>query len=96
MAVTERAPRARALAPALGDRMIGAEFLGKPVVVRELLPQDLKVEIEQLTRAQACKAARYLGKSHKVTYPELAAWLDRHYDAPVRGWLRKRFLAHTN
>ena len=52
---------ARALAPALGDRMIAAEFLGKPVVVRELLPQDLKIEIEQLTRRQACKAARYLG-----------------------------------
>jgi uncharacterized protein (DUF2252 family) len=52
---------ARALAPALGDRMIAAEFLGKPVVVRELLPQDLKVEIDRLTRRQACKAARYLG-----------------------------------
>ena len=52
---------ARALAPALGDRMIAAEFLGRPVVVRELLPQDLKIEIEQLTRRQACKAARYLG-----------------------------------
>jgi uncharacterized protein (DUF2252 family) len=52
---------ARALAPALGDRMIAAEFLGKPVVVRELLPQDLKVEIDRLTRSQACKAARYLG-----------------------------------
>jgi uncharacterized protein (DUF2252 family) len=52
---------ARALAPALGDRMIAAEFLGKPVVVRELLPQDLKVEIDRLTRLQACKAARYLG-----------------------------------
>jgi uncharacterized protein (DUF2252 family) len=45
---------ARALAPALGDRMIAAE-------VRELLPQDLKVEIDRLTRSQACKAARYLG-----------------------------------
>jgi uncharacterized protein (DUF2252 family) len=52
---------ARALAPALGDRMIAANFLGKPVVVRELLPQDLKLEIDRLTRTQACKAARYLG-----------------------------------
>lgn len=52
---------ARALSPALGDRMIAAEFLGKPVIVRELLPQDLKIEIEQLTQSQACKAARYLG-----------------------------------
>ena len=54
---------ARALAPALGDRMIAAEFLGKPVVIRELLPQDLKVEIEQLTQTQAAKAARYLGNA---------------------------------
>ncbi len=52
---------ARALAPALGNRMIAADLLGKPVIVRELLPQDLKVEIEQLTRGQARKAARYLG-----------------------------------
>lgn len=54
---------ARALAPALGDRMIPAEFLGKQVVIRELLPQDLKVEIEQLTQTQASKAARYLGNA---------------------------------
>ncbi|MFI5033280.1 MAG: DUF2252 family protein [Reyranellales bacterium] len=52
---------ARALSPALGNRMIAASFLGKPVVVRELLPQDLKLEIDRLTRAQACKAARFLG-----------------------------------
>jgi len=54
---------ARALAPALGNRMIAAEFMGKPVVIRELLPQDLKVEIEQLTQSQAGKAARYLGNA---------------------------------
>ena len=52
---------ARALAPALGNRMISAQFLGKPVVIRELLPQDLKLELDQLTRNQACKAARFLG-----------------------------------
>jgi uncharacterized protein (DUF2252 family) len=52
---------ARALAPPLGNRMIAARFLDKPVIIRELLPQDLKLEIDQLTRSQACKAARYLG-----------------------------------
>jgi hypothetical protein len=31
---------ARALVPALGNRMIAAEFMGKPVIIRELLPQD--------------------------------------------------------
>jgi uncharacterized protein (DUF2252 family) len=68
---------ARALAPALGDRMIAAEFLGKPVVVRELLPQDLKVEIEQLTRAQACKAARYLGNVVGIAHARQMAAADR-------------------
>jgi uncharacterized protein (DUF2252 family) len=52
---------ARALSPALGNRMIAAEFLGRPVIIRELLPQDLKIEMEQLKQNQASKAARYLG-----------------------------------
>jgi uncharacterized protein (DUF2252 family) len=68
---------ARALAPALGDRMIAAEFLGKPVIVRELLPQDLKVEIEQLTRAQACKAARYLGNVVGIAHARQMTAADR-------------------
>jgi uncharacterized protein (DUF2252 family) len=59
---------ARALAPALGNRMIAARFLDKPVVIRELLPQDLKVEIDQLTRSQACKAARYLGNAVGIAH----------------------------
>lgn len=51
----------RALSPYLGERMIAAEIGATPVVVRELMPQDLKLEIERLTRAEANKAARYLG-----------------------------------
>ena len=90
---------ARALAPALGERMFAAEFLGKPVVVRKLLPQDLKVEIEQLTRNQACKAARYLGNvvgtahAHQMKGPERWQWKktlhehrSRDLDAPHWVW----------
>lgn len=59
---------ARALSPYLGDRMIAARLLGKSVFIRELTPQDLKLEIEQFTQPQAAKAARYLayvvGKAH--------------------------------
>ena len=59
---------ARALAPYLGQRMLAAQLSGKPVVVRELLPQDLKLEIDQLTHAEALHAARYLatvvGEAH--------------------------------
>jgi uncharacterized protein (DUF2252 family) len=90
---------ARALAPALGDRMIAAELLGKPVIVRELLPQDLKVEIEQLTQRQASKAARYLGNvvglahARQMTQQQRQAWkqlLQQHrsagLDAPPWLW----------
>src|ERR1700730_6000617 len=59
---------ARHLSPALGERMIAARLLDKPVFLRELLPQDLKLEIPQLTREEAMKAARYLaivvGEAH--------------------------------
>lgn len=49
-----------ALAPNLGERMIPAQVLGKPVVMRELAPQDLKIEVEQFSRRQAVAAASYL------------------------------------
>ena len=59
---------ARALSPNLGERMMAADFLDRPVVLRELMPEDLKLEIEQFSREQAVKAARYLafvvGKAH--------------------------------
>ena len=51
---------ARHLSPALGDRMRSASLLDKPVIIRELLPQDLKLEIEHLDREEAIKAARFL------------------------------------
>jgi uncharacterized protein (DUF2252 family) len=59
---------ARHLSPALGERMIAAHLFDRPVFIRELLPQDLKLEIGQVTREEAVKAARYLamtvGKVH--------------------------------
>ncbi|WP_363352499.1 DUF2252 family protein [Methylocystis echinoides] len=51
---------ARRLAPYLGERMRAATFLGKPIVARELRPQDLKLEIETLSLEEATTAARYL------------------------------------
>ncbi len=51
---------AQHLAPALGERMAAASLLQRPVFVRELLPQDLKLEIEHIGRSQALKAARFL------------------------------------
>jgi uncharacterized protein (DUF2252 family) len=59
---------ARALSPNLGDRMASAELMDRPVIVRELMPEDMKLEIEQFSRAQARGAARYLafvvGRAH--------------------------------
>ncbi len=56
------------LAPALGDRLLAARFQGRSVVLRELLPQDLKLEIERLTPEEAMNVAKYLaqiiGKAH--------------------------------
>jgi uncharacterized protein (DUF2252 family) len=59
---------ARHLSPALGDRMLAGKLLNRSVVIRELMPQDLKLEIDQLSREEAVASARYLaevvGKAH--------------------------------
>jgi uncharacterized protein (DUF2252 family) len=72
---------ARQLAPALGERMMAARFLGRSVFLRELLPQDLKLEIDQISHEEAVGAATFLaavlGKAH-----------GRQLDPPTR----KRFL----
>ena len=56
------------LSPALGDRMLPVRFQDRPVFLRELLPQDLKFEIEHLTRDEAMKVSKFLativGKAH--------------------------------
>ena len=68
---------AKHLSPALGDRMMARKLLGRSIVIRELMPQDLKLEIDQLSREEAVTSARYLaevvGKAHA-----------RQMDAPTR------------
>jgi uncharacterized protein (DUF2252 family) len=51
---------AKALAPNLGERMIPATLLSTPVVLRELAPQDLKIEVEQFSRREAIASSAYL------------------------------------
>ena len=90
---------ARALSPNLGERMMAADVLGKAVVLRELMPQDLKLEVDQFSRAEAVQAARYLsfvvGRAHarQLDEADQAAWageLARHrrggLDAPDWLW----------
>ena len=59
---------ARHLSPFLGDRMLSARLMDRPVFMRELLPQDLKVELETMTRDEATRIARFLanvvGRAH--------------------------------
>jgi uncharacterized protein (DUF2252 family) len=68
---------ARHLSPSLGDRMLPGHFLGHTVFIRELRPQDLKVEIDRLSREEAMKVAKFLaavvGRAH-----------GRQMDAPTR------------
>lgn len=51
---------ARHISPFLGERMRPCTLLDRPVFVRELMPQDLKLELSQLTAKEATKAAAFL------------------------------------
>lgn len=57
-----------ALSPFLGERMLATTLERRSVVVRELLPQDLKLELDQITREEATAAAKFLagvvGRAH--------------------------------
>jgi uncharacterized protein (DUF2252 family) len=90
---------ARALSPNLGDRMMSVDLLGRPMVLRELMPEDLKLEIDQFSRDEAVMAAKYLsfvvGHAHarQMDRASRQAWrreLDRHHpktlDAPSWLW----------
>ena len=89
---------ARHLSPFLGDRMLAEHLLKKTVFIRELLPQDLKLEIEQLSRQEAMDMAEFLarvvGRAHarqlseadrKIWLSELQKNRSKSLDAP--NWL---------
>ena len=90
---------ARHLSPNLGERMLAAHVAGRPVIIRELLPQDLKLDIETLPRAEALAVGHYLGsivgKAHARQLDEaaLGAWAGEmhrhrlpHLHAPAWLW----------
>jgi uncharacterized protein (DUF2252 family) len=72
---------ARALSPFLGRRMLAGKLLRRSVVIRELTPQDLKLDIEHLSRDEAVRAAHYLalvvGRAHarQMDAAIKASWL---------------------
>jgi uncharacterized protein (DUF2252 family) len=87
------------LSPFLGERMLAVRLLGRDVFIRELMPQDLKLELDQLTCLEATAAARFLatvvGKAHgrqmnvttrKKWLAELARPRSKTLDAPSWLW----------
>ncbi len=56
------------LSPNLGQRMLAVTLARRPVVLRELMPQDLKFDLDHLSQEEAIAAAGYLagvvGKAH--------------------------------
>ena len=71
---------ARALAPALGSRMLSGTVAGHAVFVRELMPQDLKLELEMFDESEARATARALARIVGVAH---ARQLD---DAARHSW----------
>lgn len=90
---------ARKLAPALGSRMVGATMLDRSVFIRELLPQDLKVELDRVSAEDARAVAFYLGmvvgRAHGrqldaagryAWHREMATHRTKNLDAPSWLW----------
>lgn len=53
---------ARALSPNLGQRMTASRLMDKAVFLRELMPQDMKLEVAGLAPAEAMDAARAVAR----------------------------------
>jgi uncharacterized protein (DUF2252 family) len=92
------------LAPNLGYRMMAGRIRGKTVFVRELRPQDLKIDLERLQSNEAMDVARYLGnvvgRAHaaQLNRDQRRAWLNElarnrpdNIDAP--SWLWRSVVA---
>ncbi|SCB45360.1 DUF2252 family protein [Rhizobium lusitanum] len=52
---------AKALSPNLGNRMVAARVMDKAVFVREIAPQDMKIDLGRLGAKELCEIAHYLG-----------------------------------
>jgi uncharacterized protein (DUF2252 family) len=97
------------LSPNLGQRMVAAHISGRPVIIRELLPQDLKLDIETLPQSEALAVGHYLGsivgKAHarQLDAGSIGGWAEEmrrhrllHLDAPAWLWEMILDLAGTH
>jgi uncharacterized protein (DUF2252 family) len=81
---------ARNLSPNLGDRMLAAHLARRAVIIRELLPQDLKLDIEMLPQGEALAVGHYLGS---IVGKAHARQLD---DASLRPWAQEMRLHRSS
>lgn len=71
---------AKALSPNLGERMVASKVVGKDVFIRQIAPQDLKIEIARLTGNEIQAIAHYLGgvvghaHGRQMDGPEWQSW----------------------
>ena len=79
---------AKHLSPALGERMMASKLLSRSVVLRELMPQDLKLEIDQLSHEEAVNSARYLAEVVDNAHA-------RQMDSATRRAFSASFKAHS-
>ena len=74
--------------------MLAARFLVRSVFLTKLLPQDLKVEIEEVGQKEAMKATRYLasvvGKAHarQMDAETRARWSEELQCSRTANWMR--------
>jgi uncharacterized protein (DUF2252 family) len=64
------------LSPFLGERMLAVRLLDRDVFMRELMPQDLKLKLDQLTCQEATAGARFLATV--VRRHTAGKWMWRH------------------
>lgn len=90
---------ARFLSPGLGNRMFATQMLDHQFFIRELLPQDMKLELDQLSQTEAMLAAGYLARvvglahSRQMDLATRASWIrelqacrSKTLDAPSWLW----------
>ena len=90
---------ARHISPHLGKRMAVTTITGKSMFIRELMPQDLQIEIDKLNPGDATKVATYfgavVGKAHsrQMNRDQRKTWLEAlkerrspDLDAPLWLW----------
>jgi uncharacterized protein (DUF2252 family) len=82
---------AKHLSPALGERMMSARLMDRSVFIRELMPQDLKLEVDQLSREEAVSAARFLASVVGFAHArQMDASTRKEFLASLRGHRSKR------